>query len=194
MNTRESAFCRLFGTCAGTLLIAVGLSLSRGSFCAATAATAGAATTPKAAPAAMGGRLDVLSLAIEEFEIVESVPIETDLDNAGIRNALEVWLEMIDRAKNTLDLAQFYVSDEPGEPLSDVIEAVVRATKRGVCVRFVVDARMYRTYPERLDWLAGQKRVEVRKIDMARLAGGIMHAKYFIVDGEELFLGSQNFD
>jgi phosphatidylserine/phosphatidylglycerophosphate/cardiolipin synthase-like enzyme len=134
------------------------------------------------------------SSGVEEFELVESIPVETMLDNEHIRNTYDVWLEMINGAKSTLDLEQFYVSDEPGELLEDILEAVVRAAGRGVRVRFVVDATMYQTYPERVDWLGGQENIEVRTLDMKRMCGGVMHAKYFIVDGEDLFLGSQNFD
>jgi phosphatidylserine/phosphatidylglycerophosphate/cardiolipin synthase-like enzyme len=34
----------------------------------------------------------------------------------------------------------------------------------------------------------------VRSFDLAGVSKGILHAKYFIVDGREAFLGSQNFD
>ncbi|UCF79045.1 MAG: hypothetical protein JSW03_01945 [Candidatus Eiseniibacteriota bacterium] len=131
---------------------------------------------------------------IEEFEFIESVPVETTLDNEHIRNTYDVWLEMIEGARSKLDFEQFYVSDAPGEPLEDIVAAIVRAADTGVRVRFIVDSRMYETYPERLDWLGEQQNIEVRTIDMRNIAGGAMHAKYFIVDGEEIFLGSQNFD
>jgi phosphatidylserine/phosphatidylglycerophosphate/cardiolipin synthase-like enzyme len=131
---------------------------------------------------------------IEEFELVESIPVETNLDNADIRNTHEVWLEMISGATSTLELEEFYVSDAPGEPLEDILGAIVDAAQRSVRVRFIVDSRMYRTYPERLDWLSKQKNTEVRTIDMASISGGVMHAKYFVVDGKQIFLGSQNFD
>jgi len=144
-----------------------------------------------ALPAAGG---PVVPEQIEEFELVESVPVETNLDNEAIRNAREVWLEMINGATKTIDLEQFYVSNAPGEPLEDVLSAIVSAAKRGVRVRFVVDAGMYRTYPETLDSLGAMANIAVRKFDMRRVGGGPMHAKYFIVDDKELFLGSQNFD
>jgi phosphatidylserine/phosphatidylglycerophosphate/cardiolipin synthase-like enzyme len=131
---------------------------------------------------------------IEEFELVESIPVETSLDNPDIRNTQEVWLEMIRGARKTLEFEEFYVSDAPGEPLEEILNAVADATQRGVRVRFIVDSRMYRTYPGRLDWLSKQKNTEVRKMDMASIAGGVMHAKYFVVDGTQVFLGSQNFD
>jgi phosphatidylserine/phosphatidylglycerophosphate/cardiolipin synthase-like enzyme len=45
-----------------------------------------------------------------------------------------------------------------------------------------------------LDSLGAMNNIAVRKFDMRRVSGGPMHAKYFVVDGKELFLGSQNFD
>jgi phosphatidylserine/phosphatidylglycerophosphate/cardiolipin synthase-like enzyme len=128
------------------------------------------------------------------IELVESVPIETTLDNPDIRDAHEVWLEMIRGAKKTLDIEQFYISNEPNEPLDDILSAIIAAGERGVRVRIIVDARMHNTYPWPADSLATLKDISLRIIDFGKLAGGIQHAKFFIVDGEEMFLGSQNFD
>src|SRR5262249_6278925 len=36
--------------------------------------------------------------------------------------------------------------------------------------------------------------LEIRRLDMHARAGGILHAKYFIVDRAQAYLGSQNFD
>ena len=111
-----------------------------------------------------------------DFELVESTPIETMLDNSDIRNAREVWVEMINGARRSLDFEEFYVSNEHGEPLEDVLRSVFQAAARGVQVRFVVDAGMYRTYPETVDSLGKQKNISVRVIDYRKLAGGIQHA------------------
>lgn len=128
------------------------------------------------------------------FELVESIPIETTLDNPDIRNTHEVWMEMISKANRSLDLEEFYVSNQKGEPLDDIIAAIQQAAGRGVKVRLIADSRMYRTYPETVDTLGKEKNITARIIDYRKLAGGIQHAKYFIVDGEQVFLGSQNFD
>src|SRR5512140_1591724 len=42
------------------------------------------------------------------FELVESVPIETTLDHPELRDASDVWLDMIAGAHTSIDLAQFY--------------------------------------------------------------------------------------
>lgn len=129
-----------------------------------------------------------------DFELVESTPVETVLDNPDIRNAHEVWLEMINGAQQTLDIEEFYISNKVGEPLEDVIEAVKHAADRGVRVRIVAETRFYRTYPETIDRLRTRDNIQVRLLDLGKITGGIQHAKYFIVDDESVFLGSQNFD
>lgn len=128
------------------------------------------------------------------IELVESVPLETLLDDPDTRNTREVWLEMINGADSTLDIEQFYIANNPGESLDTVIGAITNAARRGVRVRVIVDSRMYRTYPETADSLRSEPHVAVRVIDFGKIAGGIQHAKYFIVDGRSLFIGSQNFD
>lgn len=131
-----------------------------------------------------------------DFEIVESAPIETVLDNPHIRNAYEVWLEMISKATASLDIEEFYISNAPSEPLEDIIQAIIAAGDRGVKVRIISDASFYKTYPETLDRLKKEKNIQVRTIDFKKIpyGGGVMHAKYFIVDNQSVFVGSQNFD
>lgn len=136
----------------------------------------------------------VTTAPLPDIEIVESIPTGTTLDNPDIRNTLAVWLEMVGGARKTLDIEQFYISDEPGKMLEPVLAAVSSAAARGVKVRVLVDARMYKTYPASADRLAAVPNIEVRRIDFSSFAGGPQHAKYFIVDGREVFVGSQNFD
>jgi phosphatidylserine/phosphatidylglycerophosphate/cardiolipin synthase-like enzyme len=129
-----------------------------------------------------------------DFELVESIPIETNLDNPDIPNTFEVWLEMINGAKKSLDIEQFYISNKSGEALEDILTAIISASERGVNVRIIVDSALYKTYPHTVDSLSRKKNIEARVISYRRIAGGVQHAKFFIIDGEEIFLGSQNFD
>ncbi len=130
----------------------------------------------------------------EPVEIVQSVPAETNLSLPGIRETREVWLEMIGGARSTLDIETFYVRNEKGKALEGVIEAVIAAAGRGVKVRLLADKTFEGTYPETLLLLSKVPGIEVRTLPMKERAGGVMHAKYFLVDGQQLFLGSQNFD
>jgi phosphatidylserine/phosphatidylglycerophosphate/cardiolipin synthase-like enzyme len=126
--------------------------------------------------------------------LVESAPIETTLDHPDIPNADEVWVDMIRGAAERIDVAQFYVSNAPGSRLEPVLQSLEQAASRGVVVRILADASFYKKYPESLDRLGSQRRITVRLVDMSATMGGILHAKYFVIDGREAYVGSQNFD
>jgi phosphatidylserine/phosphatidylglycerophosphate/cardiolipin synthase-like enzyme len=129
------------------------------------------------------------------FELVETVPIETPLGHPALRDAAEVWLAMIAGARTSIDLAQFYASNHQPSRLEPVVAALEAAAARGVRVRFLVEQSFVKVYPVTLDRLA-HAGVTIRHLDLKAVpgAGGILHAKYFLVDDREAFFGSQNFD
>jgi phosphatidylserine/phosphatidylglycerophosphate/cardiolipin synthase-like enzyme len=130
------------------------------------------------------------------FQLVESWPIETTLDHQEIPDAAEVWVSLIEAAQKSLDMAQFYASSRPngGGRLEAVIAAIEKAAGRGVKVRFLSEEKFYKIYPEVLDRLAKVENITVRRLDSAAFDGGVLHAKYFIVDDRLSYIGSQNFD
>jgi len=162
-------------------------------------AAAGACATPASVPqpsTSKARRAAPLAVAL-----VESWPLETSLDHVDIPDAKDVWVAMIDSARSSLDIAQFYMSDDPAAKpeaptaLGSVVAAVRRAGARGVRVRVLVEDGFYGKYSELPDSLAKEKGISVRRIDGKKaFGGGILHAKYFVVDDREAYLGSQNFD
>ncbi len=129
------------------------------------------------------------------IELVESVPEETVLENPGIRNTQEVWLEMLRDAQHTIDIEQFYIANRSGEALEPVIREVLAAAARGVAVRVLTEEKFASVYPETLTRLRGTPRISVREIDFASVIGaGVQHSKFFVVDAVDVFVGSQNWD
>lgn len=130
------------------------------------------------------------------LELIESWPVETTLDHPDIRDAADVWPVLIDGARTSLDIAEFYLSDDSagGGRLIPVIRAIERAARRGVRVRILVEEAFYQTYPELPDRFARVKGIRLRRLDSKAFSRGILHAKYFIVDRTTVYLGSQNFD
>ncbi len=129
---------------------------------------------------------------------METAPLETGLDHADIRDAKDVWPEMIARARTSLDIAEFYASEADDQHLGEsrltpVIRAVCDAADRGVRVRFLADAKLAKQYAKTLEQLSACK-VTVCILDLDAWTKGILHAKYFVIDGRESFVGSQNFD
>jgi phosphatidylserine/phosphatidylglycerophosphate/cardiolipin synthase-like enzyme len=139
-------------------------------------------------------------------QLVQTTPLEIDLAQPGMPTTAEVWLEMTRKAKNTIDLAQFYISSEPKElqknpkmasqkrNLDLVIDELEKATKRGVRIRLLLSSSLLSEDPPTLERFKKMRGVTLRIYDMSRLTRGVMHAKYFIVDQKEVFVGSQNYD
>ena len=133
-------------------------------------------------------------LRAAELQLVESVPDETVYGSSLTVRPQAVWLEMIKAAAKTLDIEEFYIADQAGEVLEPVIEAVKAAARRGVKVRLLVDSVMMKETGKSLPPLR-EAGVAARVLDFKKHgAGGIQHSKYFVVDGREAYIGSQNFD
>ena len=126
--------------------------------------------------------------------LVQSVPAETGLADPGVPFAKDVWMDMIRGAKVSVDAAEFYVTNRPGSALEPVLKALEQAGARGVKVRFLLSAKMLDQDPASVARLRRIPGAEVRSFDLSAVSKGILHAKYFLVDGREAALGSQNFD
>ena len=147
-----------------------------------------AASAPTPVPAA------ATQAVAPALELIESVPLETSLGDPALADAATVWLDMIEDAGRSLDIAQFYLSNEAGSALEPIVAAIEAAARRGVAVRLLVEQKLLPRYPETVERLGRCPGVTVRRFDLSATMGGILHAKYFVVDGREAFLGSQNFD
>ncbi len=130
------------------------------------------------------------------FELVYSYPVETTLEEKDLRLAQDVWPKMFDAAKKTIDIEEFYASPMAGEPLEASLQALERAAKRGVKIRVLLEKKFEKNS---LDGIARFKTIpglDLRILDWSSINGGagIIHAKFFVVDGKEAYVGSQNFD
>ncbi len=126
--------------------------------------------------------------------LVQSVPAETELADPALPFARDVWVEMLHGAKVSVEAAEFYVTSRPGSALEPVLEELEKAGARGVKVRFLLSSKMLDQDPPSVARIRRIPGAEVRSFDLAGVARGILHAKFFVVDGREAFLGSQNFD
>jgi phosphatidylserine/phosphatidylglycerophosphate/cardiolipin synthase-like enzyme len=128
-------------------------------------------------------------------ELVQSVPIETTLTVPGIPLTQDVWLELVQSAKTSIDIEQYYINNAAGESLEPIINALKAAGARGVKIRFLIDSAFIgeKGNSTEASCLEGIENLEIKKIDFSKL-GGIMHAKYMVVDKTRLYVGSANFD
>ncbi|MBP0598564.1 phospholipase [Herbaspirillum sp. LeCh32-8] len=134
--------------------------------------------------------------AIPGFELVHTVPRETALATPDLRDAATVWKEMFDAANSEIDFGQFYVAGQDGEALDDIIAHLDAAGRRGVKIRFLREKKGgFASVAATVERLKRIPNLEYRELDYSSMTGnGIIHAKYFVVDGKSAYVGSQNFD
>ena len=130
-----------------------------------------------------------------DFELVQSVPMDTELEEPSIRLARDVWLDLIYGAKKTIDIEQMYVANDPKktEALEPVLVALKTAADRGVKIRIVISNSAASDAPS-IARLKALPNVQFATINLSPLTNGIQHAKFWIIDGEKSFVGSQNLD
>lgn len=132
--------------------------------------------------------------ATPDFQIVESVPEATIYGEPGVPRTQQVWLQMIRSAQQRIDIAAFYIADKPGGPLSPVLDALVARAKAGVKVRILIDQTFLKDNQDNMPSLRNVPNIEIRVLPVDTLTGGVLHAKYMVVDGASVFVGSQNWD
>jgi phosphatidylserine/phosphatidylglycerophosphate/cardiolipin synthase-like enzyme len=129
------------------------------------------------------------------IELVESVPMET-VYNSHLRNTPEVWLEMLNSADETICIESFYFCDNPDslDSLDSCIAAIEEASARGVNVSTVCDSKFYKTYPEIPDMIGELPNATSVVFNASELWGGVQHSKFMVIDRQQFFVGSQNWD
>ena len=142
-----------------------------------------------------------------QYQIVQSMPEKLDLkDPPGVTTVPthKSLIDMADGARETLNIVSFYwVLNAPKqfdghpsvEPGRHLMEAIDRASKRGVKVEIVLDHSGSKDMNNPDDIEALKRMGQVNFLDMKRLLhSGIVHSKFMIADNKTFYVGSSNFD
>ncbi|MCP4153111.1 MAG: phospholipase [bacterium] len=132
------------------------------------------------------------------IEVATTIPVETALKPEGSKNIVDTWLDMINNAQKKLDFGHFYMVTKKNERTEPIIEAIIKAAKRGVKVRLLIDkgkkGDMQENTGEVLERFKNQPNISSTTFNWKEFNGGIIHAKFMIADDKEIYVGSQNFD
>lgn len=132
---------------------------------------------------------------IPGYELVYDAPVETTLTAPDLRPSDAVWISLFDNAQNTIELGQFYVANQAGTRFDTVLQHLRAAGERGVRIRLLLEEKGLKISTlDTLEQLKTIPNLELRVIPFERLSGGIVHAKYLLVDGKQAYMGSQNLD
>ena len=133
------------------------------------------------------------NLFAESMEITQSTPIGTILSSKKIRSTQSAWVEMISNAKKTIDIGSLFFDNKKGEAMEPVVNTLKEAASRGIKIRIILDAMFHKLYPNETACINGVNNIEIRFMPINECLGGVMHAKYMIVDSENTYVGSENF-
>ncbi|NXC03571.1 PLD3 Phospholipase, partial [Orthonyx spaldingii] len=136
--------------------------------------------------------------------LVESIPEGMAFGAGAAPNpsTFDTWLELLGTAARSVDIASFYWTltnedtrtHEPTAAQGErVLAELLRLPQRGVAVRVAVSAPSAKAPLADLQALE-RSGAAVRAVDLPRLTGGILHTKFWLVDGVHLYVGSANMD
>ncbi|NXY84181.1 PLD3 Phospholipase, partial [Alcedo cyanopectus] len=136
--------------------------------------------------------------------LVESIPEGMSFGPGWDPNpsTFSAWRGLLGSVTRSLDVASFYwtltnqdtKTQEPSAAQGEqILEELLRLAPRGVAVRVAVSRPSARAPPDDLRALE-QSGAEVRTVDFPRLTRGVLHTKFWLVDGAHLYLGSANMD
>ncbi|KAM9134633.1 5'-3' exonuclease PLD3-like isoform 3-T3 [Pangshura tecta] len=134
--------------------------------------------------------------------LVESIPVGLDYNHSSPRHLpiFQAWMDLLDAANRSVDIAAFYFtlrdSDmQKKEPSSWqgrlVLEKLRDLPSRGVKLNIAVNS------PQKSDRDTEElasKGADIKYVELERLTGGIVHTKFWVVDGKHVYIGSANMD
>ncbi|KAM4637272.1 5'-3' exonuclease PLD3 [Amazona ochrocephala] len=136
--------------------------------------------------------------------LVESIPEGMTLGAGSAPNpsTFSTWMRLLSAATRSLDIASFYwtmtnADTGTAEPSAaqgeQILRELLRLPQRGIAVRVAVSRPSPKAPLNDLQALE-RSGAAVRTVDMPRLTGGVLHTKFWLVDGAHLYVGSANMD
>ncbi|XP_068106908.1 5'-3' exonuclease PLD3 [Hyperolius riggenbachi] len=117
-------------------------------------------------------------------------------------SVFQTWLNLISEAKSSIDIASFYWTMTNNDthtqhPTADqgekVLQELLKLKSRGVALRVAVNPSGSPTKDADINALM-ESGAEVRVVNMPSLTDGVLHTKFWVVDGKHLYIGSANMD
>ena len=110
---------------------------------------------------------------------MDEVEVEKKSDKA-IKRIINYMMDEFASAKKTIDIVVFLIGSKT------VANALVKAKKRGIAIRMIIDAKVARSRYSKDNFLK-KKGIEIKTV---RVRGGSMHSKFILIDGAKIIAGS----
>ncbi|KAK0411595.1 hypothetical protein QR680_005735 [Steinernema hermaphroditum] len=136
------------------------------------------------------------------LRVVESIPTGLVFNSTPTNpSTFEAWKELLDNAKSSIDFAVFYwnLRDKNNYPTSNkgrtIFKSMTEAGERGVKIRIAQNSPSDLSTQSDAAFFEALGIAEVRSLNFTQLlGGGVLHTKFWIVDGVHVYIGSANMD
>ncbi|XP_032123481.1 phospholipase D4 isoform X2 [Sapajus apella] len=136
--------------------------------------------------------------------LVESIP--QDLPSAAgspfAQPLGQAWLQLLDTAQESVHVASYYwsltgpdigVNDSSSQLGEALLQKLQQLLGRNISLAVATSSPTLARNSTDLQVLASQG-AQVRQVPMGRLTRGVLHSKFWVVDGRHIYMGSANMD
>ncbi|EHB01401.1 Phospholipase D4 [Heterocephalus glaber] len=112
------------------------------------------------------------------------------------------WLQLLNTAQESIHVASYYwsltgpdigVNDSSSQPGEVLLQKMQQLLARNVSLAVATSSSAPARNSTDLQVLAAHG-AEVRHVPMQQLIGGVLHSKFWVVDGQHVYMGSANMD
>uniref|UniRef100_A0AC11CVP9 Uncharacterized protein n=1 Tax=Ovis aries TaxID=9940 RepID=A0AC11CVP9_SHEEP len=136
--------------------------------------------------------------------LVESIPqdLQSAAGSPAAQPLAQAWTQLLDAARESVHVASFYwsltgpdigVNDSSSQPGEALLQKLQQLLDRNVSLAVATSNPTPAKNSTDLQVLESRG-AQVRRVPMGRLTGGVLHSKFWVVDGQHVYVGSANMD
>ncbi|XP_062944364.1 5'-3' exonuclease PLD4 [Cynocephalus volans] len=136
--------------------------------------------------------------------LVESIPqdLPSTAGSPAAQPLAQAWLQLLDTAQESVHVASYYwsltgpdigVNDSSSQQGEALLQKLQQLLDRNVSLAVATSNPTLARKSTDLQVLAARG-AQVRQVPMQRLTGGVLHSKFWVVDGRHIYVGSANMD
>ncbi|KAG9472957.1 5'-3' exonuclease PLD3 [Eleutherodactylus coqui] len=136
--------------------------------------------------------------------LVESIPegLEYAPNSTSNPSVFQSWMYLLSQAERSVDIASFYWTltnndTHTKHPTAKegelILQEMLKLKQRGINLRVAVNPSRSPAKDADINALRASG-AEIRIVDLPRLTDGVLHTKFWVVDGKHIYIGSANMD
>ncbi|XP_075387714.1 5'-3' exonuclease PLD4 [Tenrec ecaudatus] len=137
-----------------------------------------------------------------QLALVESLPQGMNMSGPVAQPLAEAWLRLLDSAHESVHVASYYwsltgtdigVNDSSSQLGEALLQRLKQLLDKNISLAVATSNPTLAMNSTDLQMLVAHG-AQVRRVPMGQLTRGVLHSKFWVVDGQHIYLGSANMD